>query len=200
MAPRPGGRRALLRASAAVAASSLLPRVRAQQVEIQGFRFEPTERVGGTELLLNGVGVRRRLFIPVYVAALYVPQRSSDPEELLVQRGPRRMDLRFVRDVEAELFMTSLAAGMAKHYAPEQLERWRTQIDALNTVIRTMVLARRGDRISWDYTPPEGCRVVQNSIARIPSLAGEDFYNAVLRVWLGEFPADTDLKRGLLGV
>lgn len=198
-APTKGGRRALLGAAASLAVSGLARRAGAQQVEIQGFRFDPTARVAGSDLLLNGVGVRRRFFIPIYVAGLYVPQRSSDPAELLAQRGPRRMDLRFARDVEAELFMTSLAAGMAKHFAPDQLERWRPQIDALNTVIRTMVLARRGDQISWDYTPQDGGRVVQNSIARIPSVAGEDFYNAVLRVWLGEFPADADLKRGLLG-
>ncbi len=111
--------------------------------------------------MLAGVGVRKRFFIPVYVAGLYVPQRSSDPEVLLRQRGPRRMAMRFVREVEAELFMTSLSEGMRRSYAASQLTAWRPQLDALTTVISTMVLARRADNITWDYTEECG-RIMQN--------------------------------------
>jgi hypothetical protein len=92
--------------------------------------------------------VRKRFFIPVYVAGLYVPQRSSDPEVLLRQRGPRRMAMRFVREVEAELFMTSLNEGMRKNHSASQLAAWRPQIETLTTVISTMVLARRADHIT----------------------------------------------------
>jgi len=173
---------------------------RAQAREAEGFRFEATLRLGGADLVLNGVGVRRRFFLPVYVGALYVPQRSSDPETLLAQRGPRRMSMRFVRDVEAELFMNSLDVGMRRHYSPQQLEVWREQWQTLTAVIANIVVARRADHVTWDYTPHAGARVMQNSVAITPTMSGEDFYNAVLRVWLGPHPADAELKRGLLGV
>jgi hypothetical protein len=192
-------RRGAVAAVAAAGLAALPLRARGQTREVEGFRFEPTVRQGGVDLMLNGVGVRRRFFLSVYVAGLYVPQRSNSAETLLVQTGPRRMAMRFARDVEADLFMTSLSAGMAKHYSAEQLARWRGQIDTLTTVIRTMVLARRADAISWDYTPEDGGRIMQNSTPRLPAIPGEDFYNAVLRVWLGQHPADVDLKRGLLG-
>lgn len=168
--------------------------------EVEGFRFDSSIRLGGTDLVLNGVGVRKRFFIPVYVAGLYVPQRSSDPETLLNQRGPRRMALKFAREVEAELFMTSLDVGMRKHYSPQQFSAWKDQWDTLTKVISTMVLARRADVVTWDYTPEEGARLMQNSVPRVPSMRSEEFYNAVLRVWLGPQPADEDLKRGLLGL
>jgi hypothetical protein len=190
-------RRAVLGALAAGAAG--LGRAQAQVREVEGFRFDAAIRLGGADLVLNGVGVRRRFFIPVYVGALYVPQKSSDPEVLLSQRGPRRMSLRFVRDVEAELFMNSLDAGMRKHYTPPQLEAWKPQWQTLTTVIANVVIARRADHVTWDYTPETGARVMQNSVPIIPSMPGEDFYNAVLRVWLGPQPADADLKKGLLG-
>jgi hypothetical protein len=190
-------RRAVLGALAAGAAG--LGRAQAQVREVEGFRFDAAIRLGGADLVLNGVGVRRRFFIPVYVGALYVPQKSSDPEVLLSQRGPRRMSLRFVRDVEAELFMNSLDAGMRKHYTPPQLEAWKPQWQTLTTVIANLVIARRADHVTWDYTPETGARVMQNSVPIIPSMPGEDFYNAVLRVWLGPQPADADLKKGLLG-
>ncbi len=125
--------------------------------------------------MLNGVGVRRRFFVPVYVAALYVPARSSDAETLLSQRGPRRMSMKFVREVEAELFMTSLDVGMRKHYTPEQLAGWKDQWQTLTRVISTMVLARRADNVTWDYTPDEGARVMQNSVARVRRCAARIF-------------------------
>lgn len=138
--------------AAATGSTAWLPAVQAQTREVEGFRFDAAARVGGTDLVLNGVGVRRRFFIPVYVAGLYVPERSSDPETLLKQRGPRRMSMRFVREVEADLFMTSLNEGMRRNYGLPQLSAWSSQLGTLNTVIRTMVLARRADHISWDYT------------------------------------------------
>lgn len=191
-------RRRLLAAAAALGVGMTLQGARGQARDIEGFRFDASARVGGAVLALNGVGVRKRFFIPVYVAGLYVPQRSPDPEVLLKQRGPRRMAMRFVREVEAELFMTSLSDGMRRNYGPSQLAAWRSQLEALTTVISTMVLARRADNITWDYAE-EGGRIMQNSVPRVPSIPGEDFYNAVLRVWLGEQPADAELKRGLLG-
>lgn len=190
-------RRAVLGALAAWAVNPA--RAQEQGRAVEGFRFDAAIRLGGADLVLNGVGVRRRFFIPVYVGALYVPQKSSDPEVLLSQRGPRRMSLRFVRDVEAELFMNSLDAGMRKHYTPQQLEAWTPQWRTLTTVIANVVIARRADHVTWDYTPETGARVMQNSVPIIPSMPGEDFYNAVLRVWLGPQPADADMKRGLLG-
>ncbi len=192
-------RRRVMKAMVGAAAAGLAVETFAQ-VEAGGFRFEPTVRLGGVDLLLNGVGVRTRFFVPVYVAALYVPTRSSDAETLLSQRGPRRMALRFVRDVEAELFMTSLDAGMRKHYTDQQLDAWKDQWQTLSKVIGGMVQARRADQVTWDYTPEDGARVMQNSLARVPSMRGEAFYNAVLRVWLGPYPADEGLKKGVLGL
>ena len=192
----------MLGAMAGLSIGSGLPKVAAQVPgarEVEGFRFDSTLRLHGEDLLLNGVGVRKRFFLPVYVAGLYVPQKSADAEVLLAQRGPRRMSMRFVREVEADLFMNSLMDGMRRNYGPSQLDVWRSQIDTLNTVIRTMVMARRSDHVSWDYAPADGARVMQNSMPRVPAVQGEDFYNAVLRVWLGAQPADADLKRGLLG-
>jgi hypothetical protein len=193
-------RRRVMKVMLGAAAAGVAGDAAAVVTEAGGFRFEPSIRLGGEDLLLNGVGVRTRFFIPVYVAALYVPTRSSDAETLLSQRGPRRMALRFVRDVEAELFMTSLDAGMRKHYTDQQLDAWKEQWQTLTKVIGTMVQARRADHVSWDYTPEEGARVMQNSVARVPSMRGEAFYNAVLRVWLGPHPADEGLKKGVLGL
>ena len=71
----------------------------------------------------------------------------------------------------------------------------RAHINAFKTVGE----AKKGDVIQLDFTPEAGTRLVVNGQPRGNAIAGEEFYNALLRVWLGDKPADGDLKKGMLG-
>ena len=53
---------------------------------IEGVEFQPTARVGGQVLQLNGAGLRTRAFFKVYAAGLYVPQKAHSAAVLLGQR------------------------------------------------------------------------------------------------------------------
>ncbi len=76
----------------------------AQAVEREGIKFEPTAQVGGAALQLNGTGVRTRAIFKVYAAGLYVPQKANSAAALLSQKGPRRLSLTMLRNVDAESF------------------------------------------------------------------------------------------------
>lgn len=169
------------------------------QVMVQGARYESDVVVGGQPLVLNGVGVRKRLVFDIYVGGLYVSKRAARTEDLVSQPGPKRVALRFLRDVEGELFVNSLHVGLKANHTEAELARWQKQIDTLTTTIKTIALARRGDTVYFDYTPQDGTRVSVNGVTRGPLIPGDDFYAAVLRVWLGETPADAGLKKGMLG-
>jgi Chalcone isomerase-like len=169
------------------------------QVVIEGARYEAGITLGGQPLVLNGAGVRKRLVFDIYVGGLYVPKRAARTEDLVGQPGPKRVALRFLRDVEGELFVNSLHVGLKANHTEAELARWQKQIETLTTTIKTIALARRGDTVYFDYTPQDGTRVSVNGVTRGPLIPGEDFYAAVLRVWLGETPADAGLKKGMLG-
>jgi len=169
------------------------------QVVMEGARYESSIVLGGEPLVLNGVGVRKRLVFDIYVGGLYVPKRADRTEDLVGQPGPKRVALRFLRDVEGELFVNSLHVGLKANHNETELARWRKQVDTLTTTIKTIALARRGDTVYFDYTPQDGTRVSVNGVTRGPLIPGGDFYAAVLRVWLGETPADAGLKKGMLG-
>jgi Chalcone isomerase-like len=169
------------------------------QVVIEGARYETGITLGGQPLVLNGAGVRKRLVFDIYVGGLYVPKRAARTEDLVGQPGPKRVALRFLRDVEGELFVNSLHVGLKANHTEAELARWQKQIETLTTTIKTIALARRGDTVYFDYTPQDGTRVSVNGVTRGPLIPGEDFYAAVLRVWLGEMPADAGLKKGMLG-
>jgi hypothetical protein len=174
--------------------------VSAQAIVVEGVRFEPTTTVGGQEVALNGAGLRSRLFVKVYAAGVYVPQKSNDPAVLLAQSGPRRILIGMLRDVDAQTFANSLLEGLAANHSEKQMTEFKPQIDQLLTAMRTVGEARKSDVIQLDYTSDAGTRMSVNGRPLCePVAGGAAFFNALLRIWIGDKPADTSLKKAMLG-
>ena len=171
----------------------------AQAVEVEGINFDQAAQVGGQPLQLNGAGVRTRLMFKVYAAGLYVPQKSNSAATLLGQKGPRRVSIGMLRSVDADTFVGALNDGMKANLSAEQLAGFKPQIDALNATFKEVGEAKKGDRINFEFTPEGGTRVVVNGQPRGAAIPGEAFFEAVLRIWIGDRPVDADLKRGMLG-
>jgi len=180
-------------------ASMVLAPARAQVVELEGVKLEPTAQVGGAALQLNGAGIRTRAIFKVYVAGLYVPQKSNSAATLLAQKGPRRMVLTMLRNVDADSFAGPLNDGLKNNHSEAQLAGFKAQIDAMNAALKAVVEAKKGDVLHFEYLPDSGTRITVNGQQKGAAIPGEDFYTAMLRIWLGDKPADGDLKKGLLG-
>jgi hypothetical protein len=188
--------RVLLGLVLSVAASA----VSAQAIVVEGVKFEPTSTVGGQEVVLNGAGLRSRLFIKVYAAGVYVPQKSNDPAVLLAQNGPRRILIGMLRDVDAQTFANSLLEGLAANHSEKQMADFKPQIDQLLTAMRTVGEAKKSDVIQLDYTSDAGTRMFVNGRPLgEPVAGGAAFFNALLRIWIGDKPVDTSLKKAMLG-
>jgi hypothetical protein len=171
----------------------------AQPVEIEGVKLDASAQVGGAALQLNGAGVRTRAFFKVYVAGLYVPQKAGDAGALLAQKGARRIVIAMLRSVDAETFAGALNDGLKANHSDAQLAGWKTQIDALNANLKAVGEAKKGDLIHFEYVPEAGTRVMVGGQPRGSVIPGEDFFTAVLRIWIGDKPVDAGLKKGMLG-
>ena len=171
----------------------------AQTVEVEGVKLESSAQVGNAALLLNGAGLRTRVFFKVYVAALYVPQKSADANNLLAQKGPRRIAITMLRNVDAESFADALNEGLRNNHSPAQLAGLKAQIDALNATLKLVGEAKKGDLINFEFVPEVGTRVMVNGQPRGAAIAGEEFFTAALRIWIGDKPVEASLKKGLLG-
>jgi len=171
--------------------------VQAQTVELEGVKLEPTAQVGGAALQLNGAGLRTRAIFKVYVAGLYVPQKSADATALLAQKGPRRISITMLRNVDADSFSGALNDGLRANHTEAQVAALKSQIDTLNANLKAVGEAKKGDVIHFEYLPDSGTRVTVNGQARGSAIPGEDFFTAVMRVWIGDKPVDADLKKGL---
>ena len=188
----------MTRLLAAVVVSLAAAGLGAQPAEIDGVKLEPSAQVGAATLQLNGAGVRTRAIFKVYVAALYVPQKSGDAAALLAQKGPRRVAITMLRSVDAETFAGALNDGLRSNHTEAQLAAMKPQIDALNATLKAVGEAKKGDVIHFEFMPDGGTRVTVNGQPRGSAIAGEDFFTAVLRIWIGDKPVDGGLKKGMV--
>jgi hypothetical protein len=173
----------------------------AQAADLEGVRLEDRTRVDGQALELNGIAVRTRYYVKVYVAGLYLPAKVTSAASAIEGDGAKRIVLVMLRDATAEQFCESIAAGLNANHTGRELERIRVPANELFSKIRAIGEARAGMRIVLDYAPSTQVTTlaVDGAVKGAP-MQGAEFFRALLRIWLGERPAQPDLKRLLLGV
>ena len=171
----------------------------ASAAELEGVKLEDRVQAGKAELLLNGLGLRTRFVFNVYVAGLYLPEKTQSGEAAIAMRGPKRVTLVMLRDVHAETFGEALLNGLRNNLAPDELAKLKPQVDDLLGRIAAIGETRKGDVIELDYTGNPGTVMKVNGAPQGRPIAGEAFFRALLRIWIGERPAQEDLKRALLG-
>jgi len=168
--------------------------------ELEGVQLEDRVQVDGQALELNGMALRTRMFFKVYVAGLYLPQKVSSAERAIGGEGAKRIVLVMMRDATADQFCESVEIGLEANHSDADLERIQPQTQALFTKIRAVGEARKGMRIVLDYSPSAAATTLYiDGAAQGGPMPGADFFRALLRIWLGERPAQLDLKRMLLG-
>ena len=168
--------------------------------ELEGVKLEDRVRVDGQELQLNGYAVRRQFIFKVYVAGLYLPARATAARVAIESKGAKRILLVMMRDATAEQFVESIEAGMRANNSEAQIAAVKTQLDALMAMIRAVAQSKKGARIALDYAPSQGATTLfVDGVAQGEPMAGEAFYQVLLRIWLGDDPVQADLKEALLG-
>lgn len=168
-----------------------------QAAEVGGVRIDEMQNVGGKELVLNGAGLRSKLFIKLYVGALYVSQKSAAPAVLIDSAAPRRMSLRLLRDIGADTLHSALDDGLANNHTPDELNALKPAADQFAALMKGFGKLKEGDTVAIDFSA-DGVSVSLNGESR-GKVAGPAFARALLKVWLGEKPADASLKKALLG-
>lgn len=184
-----------IRQAALIAALAAAPGIHA--AEVAGVNVEEKIRVGSSELVLNGAGLRSKLFIKLYLGALYTTQKSATPAVLIDGTGPRRMNLRLLRDIGADTLHGALEEGLQNNNSPAELEAVKAASEQFGALMKGIGKVKEGDTVALDFSS-EGVAVSLNGESR-GKVAGAAFARALLKVWLGEKPADAALKKALLG-
>ena len=85
-----------------------------------------------------------------------------------------------------------------KDLPPDELARLDPQVKQLDKIFTAVKAVKKGDVVLLDYLPGAGTRVTVRGEDK-GTIPGEDFNRALLRIWLGESPADASLKKAMLG-
>ena len=149
-------------------------------------------RAGAAGLVLNGLGIRKATFLKVhvYVAALYLPAKSTSGDAILQSGAPWRLSLHFVRSVSAGDIRGAFTEGFAKAGGAHQ-----ALIAELNGKMTDFA---SGHVLGFIHEAGKGVALDVNGTA-YPAIGNADFASAFLRVFIGAEPPNPELKTGLLG-
>lgn len=167
--------------------------------EVNGVRFEDSTRVAGKELVLNGAGMRTKLIFKVYAAGLYLGEKKNNVADILKQEGPRRVTIVMMRDVSSEDFGEAFMKGINDNIDNAEKTKYAAQIAKFGEMFGAIPGVKKGDVLYLDLIPGAGTQAELNGKKVGEPIPDPGFYNAVLRIWLGNDPVDRSLKTALLG-
>lgn len=166
--------------------------------ELAGVTMPERKTVNGQVLQLNGMGLRKKAVFmavfKVYVGALYLTKKSSDPATILSADEPREMVMHFLRDVGKDRLVEAWKEGFAGN-APAAQTKLAKEIDRFLGFWRDVA---EGEEVLMTYVPGKGT-TVSFAGKEVGTIEGKEFADALLSVWLGPKPPSADLKAGLLG-
>ena len=175
-------------------AAATLTTATVHAAEKDGVKMPDTVKVGDQTLMLNGLGTREAtiFYVDVYVAGLYVPEKSGDANKLMKSDVPKKLVMEFVRNVDADDITDAFAESFKKNKFSAEIQG---QLKKLNGWMGDM---KKGQTLAFTYVPSKGLAVEVNGKAK-GTIPGKDFQSSFLAIWLGANPPNKGLKKGLLG-
>jgi hypothetical protein len=167
--------------------------------EVAGIPFDEQMKLGDVPILLNGAGVRSKFMFKVYALGLYLPRKTTDAVQAIAQTGPKRIRIVTLRGVGADMFLEGLTKGIEKNHTAGELAALKPRLDQFSATLKSMGELAKGSVVTLDALPGGATQLTANGSPLGKSISGEDFYQALMRIWLGVNPAQDSLKAEMLG-
>ena len=161
---------------------------------LAGVTLPDTQQVGSSNLVLNGIGLRTEFMVKVYVAGLYLQQKSSDAGAIIKAEAPKRIIMQFVHSASKSQ-MTNAFTQSFNDNTPDAMKTMKPDIDRF---LGALDAAKVGDQMSFTYIPGTGTTFAINGQDKL-TIAGPGFGQVIFSVWLGPKPPTAALKKGMLG-
>jgi len=173
----------------------------AETVEVANVKYETAVDIAGQKLQLNGAGIRYKFVVKVYTAALYLTTKASTTQEVLAAHGPKRIHITMLREIDGNELGKLFTKGMEANTPREEFVKSINGVLKLCEVFATRKALVAGDSFSVDYIPGIGSTLMLNGKPLMTEPIKEpEFFTGLLRIWLGDKPADDGLKDALLGI
>jgi hypothetical protein len=161
---------------------------------LAGASLADTAMVGGKSLVLNGLGVRTEFMVKVYVAGLYLEQKSTDADAIIKTDAPKRIVMHFLHDASKKQLTDAFSESFNDN-SPQAGATTKTGIDKFLGALQPLKV---GDEMVFTYLPATGTTATINGADKV-TIPGQAFSQVLLSVWFGPKPPTTSLKKGMLG-
>lgn len=172
-----------------------LTSMQAQQT-ISDVKVEEKVNFQGQSLVLNGAGIREKMWLDLYVGALYLPSKSSNAASIVSSKNAGLIKLTIVSGmISSDKMISAVNEGFEAstngNTAPIQAE-----ITKFISFFKDKI--NKKDVFDIAYVPGSGVVVYKNGTKK-GSVDNFEFKKALFAIWLGTDSADEDLKEGMLG-
>ena len=161
--------------------------------------FALTQTVQGTPLVLQGAGTRYRAIFKVYDMALYLPHKVRTADEVLAAKGPVRLSFVALRDLPGTDLGRTFIKGLSANATPEQIRRHTPASNRLVEIFSGRSKLVEGDTFAMEYVPGQGTTFFIQGQPQGAPVGDAEYFGMILRIWLGQSPADPMLKEALVG-
>ena len=174
------------------------PMALAGNADIAGVHYDNTVKVEGTTLQLNGSGLSYKALQKVYTVGLYTTRKATKADEVLRMDGPKQLKFVMLVPMRIDELGKLIARGIEANSPRDEFMRL---IPSTVDMGRTFSKLRRmapGDNVVIEFVPRRGTVFYVNGQPAGLPIGQQDFFNAILKVWLGKNPTSQDLKDALL--
>jgi hypothetical protein len=171
----------------------------AATVEIAGVKMEDQIDLRGSKLVLNGAGVRYKAVFKVYTAGLYLGKKVGTPEEVLAAPGAKRMQITMLREIDSNELGKLFTRGVQDNAPKTEMSKLIPGLIKMGQLFADQKKLVAGDVFMIDWIPGTGTVITVKGVPQGEPFKEPEFFNALLRIWLGPVPADWKLKDALLG-
>lgn len=170
----------------------------ASAIEVAGVKLDDNLQIANTDLKLNGAGIRYKAIFKVYVAGLYLKEKKTSVPEILALPGPKRVTLVMLRGLSNEDFGRGFITGIQQNTEKAEKAKLISQFVRFGEMFASVPELKKGDILICDWLPGVGTVMSLNGKQMGEPFLDVAFYNAILRIWLGEKPVDSSLKKILM--
>ena len=171
----------------------------AATTEVGGVKFESPIELAGTKLQLNGAGVRHKAVFQVYAAGLYLTQKANTPEEALAAPGPKRISTTMLRSIDSAELGKLFTRGVEDNAPRGEMSKLVPGLLRMGQIFSDQKTLSKGDNFVIDWIPGTGTVITVKGKPQGEPFKEPEFFNALLKIWLGPNPADWKLKDAMLG-
>jgi hypothetical protein len=163
-------------------------------------KFEPTVQVQGTPLQLNGAGTRYKAVFKVYDMGLYTAKKVTTPEQLLALPGPKRLQFTALRELPGTDLGRLFIKGLSDNSPKESVQKHTISTTRFIEIFSGKSKLMPGETFAMEFLPGKGTQFYIAGAPQGEPVGDAEFFSMVLKIWVGNSPADNGLKDALLGI